>query len=110
MEEFLNLFVELYHGIAYSRFINEKKPYAKYACNARKLSREEGRVLICSIREKDWMIYNNKSIPAYILFKGRNHFSPYVLDRELAFIQRLYNIRKPEEYKSDVLLLVELNA
>lgn len=110
MEELLNLFVELYQGVSFSRFINEKKPFAKYVEGARRLNREEGQPLIASLRENNWMQNENGIIPAYILFKGRNHFSPFVLDNEFRFIKRLYNIQKPKEYNSDCLLLLSLNA
>ncbi len=108
MEEIINLVIEVYHRISFSPFFNKRKPFPKYIKVAKNANAEESRLLIKSLREKDWMNLVDGKVPSFILFKGHNSFSPYVLDADYKYIQRLYKIEKPEVLKDDDVVLVKV--
>jgi hypothetical protein len=108
MEEIINLVVEVCHRISFGSFFNKRKPFPKYVRMAKTANVEEGRLLIGSLREKDWMNPVDGKEPSYILFKGHGSFSPYVLDVDYKYIQRLYKIEKPEILKNDDIVLVKV--
>lgn len=110
MEEVINLVVEVYHRVSFSSFFNKRKPFPKYVRMAKSVNADEGRLLIEALREKNWMNSFDGKVPSYILFKGHGSFSPYVLDADYKYIQRLYRIEKPEALKNDDVVIVKVNC